>query len=123
MAYDEYLAERIRRVFAEKHINTLEKKMMGGLCYMLNDKMCVGLLQEKASGRSLLMARIGPDAYPSALAKEGVSEMTFTGRSMKGYVFVHEEAMDNEEDLAHWIDLAVAFNPLAKASKKRKPKR
>jgi TfoX/Sxy family transcriptional regulator of competence genes len=120
MAYSEEFADRIRLGFHQRDIVFEERKMMGGLCYMVDHKMCVGLLADKASGQACLMARIGEAAYPQALAKAGVSEMNFTGRSMKGYVFVDEVVLESESQLGYWLDLALAFNPLAKASKKNK---
>ena len=114
MAYDEFLADRIRRVLEEKRVAYIDKKMMGGLCFMVDDKMLVGIVKNQ------LMARIGLDAYPAALEKEGCHEMNFTGRSMKGYVFVDDEAIDAEVDLEYWLQLALDFNPFAKASKKKK---
>ncbi len=113
MAYDSYLQERIDRVLIEKKINFSSKKMMGGLCYMLNDKMLMGIVKEQ------VMARIGPSAYPEAINKSGVHEMNFTGRSMKGYVFLDLEAVDLDEDLEYWIQLCLDFNPEAKSSKKK----
>ena len=114
MAYDEWLAERVSKILREKSVHFLDKKMMGGLCFMVDDKMCVGIV------KNTLMARIGPEAYEAALEKKGVSEMNFTGRAMKGYVFIQPEAVDKEEDLTYWVDLCLAFNPLAKSSKKKK---
>ncbi|MBR9860410.1 TfoX/Sxy family protein [bacterium] len=114
MAYDLHLAERIRNIFAQQKLETEEKKMMGGLCYMLNDKMCVGVVKDE------LMARINPELYEKALTKPGASEMNFTRRAMKGYVFVNGEGTDKEEDLEFWVNLAIEFNPLAKSSKKKK---
>ena len=122
MAYDEQLADRIRIAFLGQKISFEEKKMMGGLCFMVDNKMCVGLLTDKQTGQALLMARIGEEAYPKALSQAGVSEMNFTGRSMKGYIFVDEEVLESDSQLGHWLDLALAFNPLAKASKKKKQK-
>jgi len=116
MAYNEYLADRIHNYFKENNVNFYEKKMFGGLCFMVEDKMCVGISKNE------LMARIGPENYEEALMREGCSEMNFTGRPMKGYVFVDEEALDMEEDLVHWLQLALKFNPFAKASKKRTKK-
>lgn len=116
MAYDTHLAERITRIFNDHKLSPREMKMMGGLCYMLNEKMCVGIVKNQ------LMARVGPDNYEQCLSKEGCSEMNFTGRAMKGYVFVAEEALDMESELAFYIDLAIGFNPMAKASKKKKKK-
>lgn len=114
MAFSELLADRIRQVFREKKVAFIEKKMMGGLCFMVDSKMCVGIVKDE------LMARIGTDVYEDALQKEGVKEMNFTGRTMKGYVFVEPEAIDLDDDLEYWLQLALDFNPLAKASKKKK---
>lgn len=122
MAYDEFLADRARQLLHEKSVSFVEKKMMGGLCFMVDDKMCFGMHIDKNTGSSLLMARIGEANYGEALKKEHCTEMTFTGRSMKGYVFVSEEGIDLEEDLRYWIELCLAFNPMAKSSKK-KPKK
>lgn len=88
--------------------------MMGGLCFMVDDKMCVGIVKDE------LMARIGPDAYETALQKDGCKEMNFTGRSMKGYVFLEPTAVDLEKDLEYWVQLCLDFNPLAKSSRKKK---
>ena len=114
MAYDEYLADRINKVLKDKNISFEEKQMMGGLCFLVDDKMCVGIIKDE------LMCRIGPEKYEKALAKPGCKEMTFTGKAMKGYVYVEPEAMDDDEDLADWIQLCLDFNPLAKSSKRKK---
>ncbi|MBX2871335.1 MAG: TfoX/Sxy family protein [Saprospiraceae bacterium] len=114
MAYSELLADRIRQILADKGIATVEKKMMGGLCFMVDDKMCLGVIKEE------LMARIGPDAYEAALEKAGSRAMDFTGRPMKGYVFVEPEGIDMDKDLSYWIQACLDFNPLAKSSKKKK---
>ena len=119
MAYDEFLADRARQVLKEKSISFVEKKMMGGLCVMVNDKMCFGILQDKSKNTSLLMARVGLENYEDALKKEYCSEMNFTGRSMKGFVFVSEEGLDMDSDLNYWIQCCLNFNPLAKSSKKK----
>lgn len=116
MAYDEYLSERIDHVLQSKKVPYLSKKMMGGLCYMVDDKMLCGIVREQ------LMARIGPEGYDEALTKPGVHQMTFTGRSMKGYVFIDMDAIDTDEDLEYWIQLCLNFNPLAKSSKRKKKK-
>ncbi len=114
MAYNEYLAERVERFFTENKIDFRSMKMMGGLCFMVDEKMCVGVVRDE------LMARIGTENYEAALEKPGAKEMNFTGRPMKGYVFLEEEATDLEDDLEYWLQLALDFNPLAKASKKRR---
>jgi hypothetical protein len=113
MAYDEFLAERIGRILDEKNILFEERKMMGGLCYMIHNKMCLGVTDNK------LMARIGPDFYDKALMMDHCIEMKFTGRPMKGYVWVEPAGIDLEEDLDFWIQKALEFNPKAKSSKKK----
>ncbi|WP_053991673.1 TfoX/Sxy family protein [Mangrovimonas sp. TPBH4] len=114
MAYDDFLAERIKTLLMEKQVPFEEKKMMGGLCYMVDGKMCLGVSKDK------LMARIGPEIYDEALSKKGCREMDFTGRSMKGFVFVEPEGLDMEKDLEYWVQLCLDYNPEATSSKKRK---
>ena len=113
MAYDEFLADRIRDALRNRKISFEERKMMGGLCYMVDDKMCVGVVKDK------LMARIDPDIYEEALSKPGCREMDFTGRTMKGFVFVEPVGIDMDEDLDYWVELCLDFNPRAKSSKKK----
>jgi len=119
MAFDEYTAEHISNYLLSKNVSFETRKMMGGLCFMLNDKMLCGILISKKTNGQLLMARIGEEAYPEALKKENVLPMDFTGRPMRGCIFVQEEGIDLEDDLAGWMDLCLAFNPLAKSSKKK----
>ena len=114
MAYSEYLADRIRNALRLRHVSFSEKKMMGGLAFMVDEKMCVGIVNED------LMARIGPELEEENRSRLGVRPMDFTGRPMKGYVFVSPEGIDREADLNYWVDLCIQFNPLAKASKKKK---
>ena len=87
--------------------------MMGGLCFMVDDKMCLGVTGSR------LMVRLDPEVEAEALKRPGCKPMDFTGRPMKGYVFVHPEGLDSEADLSHWLDLALAFNPKARRSKRR----
>jgi len=114
MAYDEFLADRIRGVLMRKQVSFEEKKMMGGLCFMVDGKMCVGVEKDK------LMARIDPDIYEQALMRKGCREMDFTGRPMKGFVFVEPEGMDMDYELDYWVQLCLDFNPKAKSSRKKK---
>ena len=113
MPYDEHLAERVKKVLKEKHVHAEEIRMMGGLCFMVNDKMCMGIL------KNMLMARIDPDFYEKALKKKGCHQMDFTGRPMKGLVFVDPIGIDSDEDLEYWIQLCLDYNPKAKSSKKK----
>jgi TfoX/Sxy family transcriptional regulator of competence genes len=112
MAYDEKLAGRVRELLSSKR-NVAEKKMMGGLTFMVNNKMCVGILNDE------LMARIDPEIYESALKRKGSREMDFTGRPMKGFVFIDPEGTKSKKDLEYWLNLALDFNKQAKASKKK----
>lgn len=114
MAYDEMLEQRVREFFDTKRIKHEAKRMMGGLCFMVKGKMCVGVEKTR------LMARIGPEAYDSALTQKGCRPMDFTGRPMRGFVFVELEGLKSEKDLAFWLELALAYNSTAKKSTKRK---
>lgn len=114
MNTNEYIAERIALSLKEKGVRFTEKKMMGGICFMVNDKMCLGTV------KGFLMARIDPDIYEKALKKKGCRPMDFTGKTMKGYIFVEPEGIDQEKDLDYWVNLCLEFNPKAKSSKKKK---
>ena len=120
MAYDQFQAERIEQRLNKKKINFETKKMMGGYCVMVDDKMCLGLLQDKQTKEDLLMVRIGEEAYHKVKEDKHVLPMDFTGRPMKGYAFIKAEGFDLESALDKWIDLCLDFNPLAKSSKKKK---
>ena len=113
MAFNQHLADRINRFFNDEKINFNERKMFGGLCFMVNDKMCIGIIKDE------LMVRLGEQKYAESLKMKGCKEMTFTGRSMKGYVYIEPEAIDLESDLEYWLQLALDFNPKAKISKKK----
>ena len=112
MAYDEQLAARIRRSFGRAKVSFEEKRMMGGLCFMVNAKMCVGVSKNR------LMARIAPEVYEAALRKKGCVPMDFTGRPMRGFVFVNPTGLATDDELNGWLQLALDFNPRAKASKR-----
>lgn len=102
MAYDKGLAQRIREQFANCQ-NITEKEMFGGLCFMVSDHMCVGIVKDT------LMARVGPQNYVKSLRREHVREMDFTGKPLKGMVYVAPEGVESDEDLKEWINLCMAF--------------
>jgi hypothetical protein len=120
MAYDAFLADRIRQQLKEKHILFEELNMMGGLCFKVDNKMLCGIHFDKKFGDNLLMARIGEAVYEAELKKPNCLPMDFTGRPMKDYIFVTPEGFDTDDDLSYWLDVCLAFNPLAKASKPKK---
>jgi TfoX/Sxy family transcriptional regulator of competence genes len=81
---------------------------------MVNDKMCVGVESER------LMVRLDPEKYDEVMEKQGCHAMDFTGKIMKGYVFVEDEVLKNNKQLDYWVQLALVFNAIAKSSKKKK---
>jgi TfoX/Sxy family transcriptional regulator of competence genes len=113
MAYNEKLANLARELIAETHRSVEEKAMFGGLCFMVNDKMCLGVLQDK------LMVRLDPARYDEVIEKEGCGPMDFTGREMKGFVFVDASGVNTGRKLNYWVQLALEYNKIAKASKKK----
>ncbi len=113
MAFSEQLAERVRNALARES-SVEEKKMMGGLTFMVDGKMCVGVAKDD------LMVRLAPEAYEGALEKKGCREMDFTGKPMRGFIFVGPEGLGAEGELEYWLELALEFNKEAKASTKRR---
>jgi TfoX/Sxy family transcriptional regulator of competence genes len=113
MAYDEHLANRVREKLVDLP-NVTEKAMMGGLTFMYNDKMCVGIIKDE------LMCRIDPEIQDDVIEKVGCRMMDFTKRRMKGYIMIDENGMRTQKDFNYWIDLALDFNAKAKSSKKKK---
>lgn len=116
MAYDEYLEERIKNVLDSRSVEYEDKKMFGGLCFLIDDKMCIGIVKDQ------LMARVGPEKDKTLLERPGAKPMDFTSRPMKGYLFIDPVAIDRDEDLEFWVDQCLAFNPEAKSSKRKKKK-
>ena len=113
MAYSEKLGDRIREKLADLS-NIEEKEMMGGLTFMYNGKMCVGIIKDE------LMCRIDPSFHDQAVEKTGCRTMDFTKRPMKGYVMVDDSGMKTKKDFDYWINLALDFNKKAKSSKKKR---
>jgi hypothetical protein len=102
MAYDEGVAQRIREVLEDRPC-IAEKKMFGGIAFMHSGKMCCGVLGE------VLKTGVGPSAYADALSRPYTREMDFTGRPMKGFVYVDPRGFDQDGQLREWIDLCLAF--------------
>lgn len=102
-----------RELIALSEKKVEEKAMFGGLCFMVNDKMCVGVEKER------LMVRLDPARYDEVMEKEGCKPMDFTGKVMKGFVFVDAEVLTTKKKLEYWVKLALEYNKIAKASKKK----
>jgi TfoX/Sxy family transcriptional regulator of competence genes len=101
LAYDEGLAHRVRELL-EARPGASEKKMFGGLCFLLNGHMACGIV------KSELMVRVGPAAYEAALEEPAAREMDFTGRPLKGMIYVGEDGIAEDADLEAWVDRGVA---------------
>lgn len=112
MAYNEFLADRVISTLKENNTPFKEKKMFGGISFMVDEKMCVGVLNDD------LMIRIDPKMQDKYLLEKGCRIMDFTKHPMKGFLYVAPEGVDMDEDLDKWIKRCLEFNPKAKSSKK-----
>ena len=102
MAYDETLAQRVRALLDEQE-ELSERKMFGGLAFMLRGNMCCGIVGNE------LMVRVGPEQYGVALAQPHARMIDFTGRPMTGMVMVSAEALGSDEHLDVWVAQGVAY--------------
>jgi len=102
MAYDEGLAERVR-TFLSEETGVSEKRMFGGLAFLVRGHMGVGIVKDQ------LMVRVGPHAYDELVRQPHARPMDFTGRPMKGLVFVAAEGLDSDADLGRWVERGVLF--------------
>jgi len=112
MPFDETLANRV----AEKLMDlpdVEEKIMFSGLVFMVDGKMCIGVMRDK------IMLRINPESLDLLIDKDGWEHMAMGGTQMKGYILVSEDVINQNKELDYWINLALEFNPFAKASKKK----
>ncbi|MEO7310189.1 MAG: TfoX/Sxy family protein [Chitinophagaceae bacterium] len=116
MAFNEKLADRVREMLAVTDLHIAEIKMFSGLCFMVNDKMCVGVQLDS------MMVRLNPESYDSSLEKEGCRQMDMAGKIMKGFVLIDDEALQTKKQLSYWINLALEYNKIAMPSKKKKKK-
>lgn len=112
MAYNEKLADRIRDALA--HLPRVEeKKMFGGLAFMVDGKMCINV------GKDRIMCRIGPGIHEEAIKKNGIETVKMRGREYRGYININEDAIQTKKEFEYWIEVALEFNKTAKASKKK----
>jgi len=101
MPYDEKLAERVGKALGRVRGGVEPKKMFGGVAFMVRGKMVCGVANDE------LMLRVGVDRYEAALKKPGARPMDFTGRPLKGYVYVSPRALKTPKALKGWVDLAL----------------
>lgn len=116
MAYDEGLAQRIRENLEDVHDPWEEKRMFGGLCFMVRGHMAFGIVGDE------LMVRVGAERWQAALARPHAREMDFTGRSLKGMVYASPQGLDSDEDLTAWMDLGLTMARELPPKKPKKPK-
>ena len=102
MAYDEGIAERLRDVLADTQ-NVTEKNMFGGIAFLVNGHMCCGVTNET------LMVRVGAKNYESALARAHARTMDFTGKPLRGFVYVAAAGLETDDGLASWVRLSLDF--------------
>jgi len=117
MSTDPFLLNRLRNILQAKHVVYNEKKMFGGHCFMVDDKMCFGTY------KGGLMARVAHEEIELLARKQGAEAMIHAGRPMKGYLFIEADGYDDDTALEFWIRKCLEFNPLAKASKKKSKKK
>ena len=111
MAFSEFLADRVRQRLLNKGL-IVEKRMMGGLIFMVNEKMCLGVDIDKKSQTDRLMVRVGKLPYADLLKKDGTRPMDFTGSVVRGFLFIDPEGFDKDVDLDFWVQKALEFNQL-----------
>ena len=102
MPYSKSLAARVRQVLARRR-DVSEKKMFGGVAFLLSGNMLVGVWQDS------LIVRLGPEAGEQALDEPHVRPFDVTGRPMKGWVMVDPDGIDSDRQLADWVERALVF--------------
>jgi len=102
MAYNEKLAERIRKQFSDRS-DVVERKMFGGLAFMVRGHMCCGVVGDD------LMVRVGLAGYKSALKEKYTREMDFTGKPMRGMVYVAAPGLTSTKQLGKWVERGLQF--------------
>lgn len=117
MAYDTHLAERITLIMDRKKVNYYCKEMMGGITWMVDEKMSINIFKGN------LMVRIDPEELDIFLTKTGTTQMEHGGKTMTGYLTVSPEGFDLDDDLEYWVNKCLEYNPKAKVSKKKKAKK
>ena len=115
MAINEKLTDSVREILA--HVaNVEEKKMFSGIAFMVDEKLCIAVRGDN------IMLRIDPAIHDNLVEKPGCSSMTMKGKDLDGYVVVDESVLNTQKQLIYWVQLALDYNPKAKATTKKSPK-
>jgi TfoX/Sxy family transcriptional regulator of competence genes len=105
MAYNEKLAQRVRSLMpATPATKVVEKKMFGGLCFMVDDKMCVAITPDS------ILIRLSPEHYEAAITAKTLDPMLHIGRKMTGFGYISQDLLKTDKQLSHWMGLALEFN-------------
>ena len=112
MAYNLPLAERLRKALNAKNISFTEKKMFGGLAFLVNDKMCLNVSGDK------LMCRFNPEQQMSLENRPGFDKMIMKGKELKGYGYIQSSGYASAKNFNFWVNTCLSFNEKAKSSKK-----
>lgn len=113
MAYSEELANRVREALQDLP-DVEEKKMFRGITFMVNGKMCISVSKDR------IIARIDPGMHDTLIENPGCSTVIMKGKPYKGFIHVNELSLKNKKELDYWVGLALDYNPIAKASVKKK---
>jgi len=113
MPYNSELADRVRAALSGAG-SVEEKKMFGGLMFMVNGKMCISV------GKNRIMCRVDPDIHDDLLKKKPCRAVVMRGREYRGYFHVNEDDVATTRELSYWVRLALEYNKKSKAPSKRK---
>lgn len=114
MAYNEELSVRVQKRLLELNVDFFEKKMFGGNVFMINDKMCIGIVKDE------LMLRVLDSEYETLLEKNHIRPMDFTGKIMDGFIYIEEEGLKKESELNQWINHGLEFAKFGMLKSKKK---
>src|SRR5687767_15106868 len=117
MPFDEALGERVANSLRRAGLDFREKRMFGGLGFMINDKMCVGVVKDE------LMVRVLDERYDEVLQMPYARQMDFAGRPMKGFVYVSRDGVAGDKELQKWIDLGIEFAKFGQVKSKKTSKK
>jgi len=117
MAYNQVLTTRIGSLLFEQNVDFTEKKMFGGVGYMINDKMCIGIIKEE------LMLRIMDDKFEKVVSMKYAKSMQFTGKPMSGFILVEPEGLTTDTTLLKWLEYGIEFGKYGVLKTKKKIKK